>query len=712
MIKNIDDFMDRTCTLPGSMIGSSYTPLRILAVDDDPVALLLYRRVMEDLVELETFPDAESALESFLKNPAQIILLDWLLPGMDGLELAKRIRQQPGTEDVQILVVTGREESDSLKRALESGANDYLEKPVSPEQLMTRVEIARRNLEIRQEKRKSESKGALMLRVFDNSMHGILITDRDNRIIYTNRAFSRITGYQAQEALGQTPAFLSSGFHSEAFYEQLWESINKHGGWKGEIWNKRKNGDIYPEWLEISTVLNESRELTHFIAHFSDISQKKQNEEQLRYLASYDTLTGLPNRNHFLEILNRSLLRAREMHHKGAILFLDLDRFQVINDTLSHGSGDLLLRLVSERLKKMIGPTDTLSRTGGDEFALLIDSLSSLDQPIQIVEAIMAQFNEPFHIEEQEIFVSASTGICIFPDDGEDPDALLRNVDMAMYRAKEIGRNTYHFYSPEINTRAFEHLALEASLRRAIEKDEFILHFQPLISTEDSRAVATEALIRWEHPELGMVSPARFIPMAEETGLIVPMGQMVMEKACRAFVDLGRESEGLDYISVNVSARQFFQEGFLEMVDATLEKTSMNPRNLELELTESAFIQDVDRTVELLDQLRKRGVKLAIDDFGTGFSSLSYLKRFPLDTLKIDQSFIKDIHKNQDDLAIVRAIIALARVMKLRIVAEGVETEEHASILRREGCNILQGYLYSRPLPLGELQTFLTSPVL
>ncbi len=704
--------MDRTCTLPGSMIGSSYTPLRILAVDDDPVALLLYRRVMEDLVELETFPDAESALESFLKNPAQIILLDWLLPGMDGLELAKRIRQQPGTEDVQILVVTGREESDSLKRALESGANDYLEKPVSPEQLMTRVEIARRNLEIRQEKRKSESKGALMLRVFDNSMHGILITDRDNRIIYTNRAFSRITGYQAQEALGQTPAFLSSGFHSEAFYEQLWESINKHGGWKGEIWNKRKNGDIYPEWLEISTVLNESRELTHFIAHFSDISQKKQNEEQLRYLASYDTLTGLPNRNHFLEILNRSLLRAREMHHKGAILFLDLDRFQVINDTLSHGSGDLLLRLVSERLKKMIGPTDTLSRTGGDEFALLIDSLSSLDQPIQIVEAIMAQFNEPFHIEEQEIFVSASTGICIFPDDGEDPDALLRNVDMAMYRAKEIGRNTYHFYSPEINTRAFEHLALEASLRRAIEKDEFILHFQPLISTEDSRAVATEALIRWEHPELGMVSPARFIPMAEETGLIVPMGQMVMEKACRAFVDLGRESEGLDYISVNVSARQFFQEGFLEMVDATLEKTSMNPRNLELELTESAFIQDVDRTVELLDQLRKRGVKLAIDDFGTGFSSLSYLKRFPLDTLKIDQSFIKDIHKNQDDLAIVRAIIALARVMKLRIVAEGVETEEHASILRREGCNILQGYLYSRPLPLGELQTFLTSPVL
>ena len=316
------------------------------------------------------------------------------------------------------------------------------------------------------------------------------------------------------------------------------------------------------------------------------------------------------------------------------------------------------------------------------------------------------------HIEEQEIFVSASTGICIFPDDGEDPDALLRNVDMAMYRAKEIGRNTYHFYSPEINTRAFEHLALEASLRRAIEKDEFILHFQPLISTEDSRAVATEALIRWEHPELGMVSPARFIPMAEETGLIVPMGQMVMEKACRAFVDLGRESEGLDYISVNVSARQFFQEGFLEMVDATLEKTSMNSRNLELELTESAFIQDVDRTVELLDQLRKRGVKLAIDDFGTGFSSLSYLKRFPLDTLKIDQSFIKDIHKNQDDLAIVRAIIALARVMKLRIVAEGVETEEHASILRREGCNILQGYLYSRPLPLGELQTFLTSPVL
>ena len=693
------------------MSASAYNPLRILAVDDDPVALLLYRRVLEDSVELVTFSNAETALESFLDKPAQIILLDWLLPGMDGLELASRIRQQPVAEDAQILVVTGREESDSLQKALEAGANDYLEKPVSPEQLLTRIEIAKRNLELREKKRESDHKGTLMLQVFDNSMHGILITNRENQIIYTNRAFSRITGFQADEALGQTPAFLSSGFHSEAFYHQLWESIRNHGAWKGEIWNKRKNGEIYPEWLEISTVENERGELTHYIAHFSDISQKKQNEEQLRYLASYDTLTGLPNRNHFLEILQGSLIRARESHQKGAILFLDLDRFQVINDTLSHGSGDLLLRIVSERLKRMVGPADTLSRTGGDEFAILVDSLSSLDVPIQIVEEAMAQFNEPFQIEDQEIYVSTSIGICIFPDDGEDADSLLRNVDMAMYRAKETGRNTYHFYSPEINTRAFEHLALEASLRRAIEKDEFVLHFQPLISSQSHRAVAVEALVRWEHPELGMVSPARFIPMAEETGLIVPMGQLVMEKACRAFAENWTSDDGLEYISVNVSARQFFQEGFLDMVDSTLEKTGMEPRHLELELTESVFIQDVDRTVELLDQLRKKGVKLAIDDFGTGFSSLSYLKRFPLDTLKIDQSFIKDVHRNQDDLAIVRAIIALARAMKLRIVAEGVETEDQSALLIGEGCNILQGYLFSRPLPLLELNSFLTSSV-
>jgi len=691
------------------MIHDTDRKLRILAVDDDPVALLLYSRVLGDFLELETHETAESALESFKAKPADILLLDWLLPGMDGLELAARIRNLPDTNDVQILVVTGRDESDSLEQALHAGANDYLEKPVSPQQLMVRLEIAKRNLELRESKKESERKGALMLRVFDNSMHGILITDRNNKIIYTNRAFSRITGFESDEALGQTPAFLSSGFHSEAFYKQLWESISNHGGWKGEIWNKRKNGEIYPEWLEISTVVNEDRELTHFIAHFSDISQKKQNEEQLRYLASYDTLTGLPNRSHFLEILDRSLVRAGEDRSKGAILFLDLDRFQVINDTLSHGSGDLLLRLVSERLRGLIGPTDTLSRTGGDEFAILLESLSGVDQPIQMVEAVMTEFAKPFHIEGQEVYVSASTGICIFPDDGNDSDTLLRNVDMAMYRAKETGRNTYHFYSPEINTRAFEHLALEASLRRAIEKDEFLLHFQPLIASEDEMPVAAEALIRWQHPELGMVSPARFIPMAEETGLIVPMGAMVLRKACEAFMDLKSRDVNLDYISVNVSARQFFQEEFLGMIDSTLEATGMAPRNLELELTESAFLQDVERTVELLDLLRQRGLHIAIDDFGTGFSSLSYLKRFPLDTLKIDQSFVKDIHRNKDDMAIGGAIIALATVMKLRIVAEGVETEEHAQILKREGCNILQGYLFSRPLPKDELEAFLNA---
>ncbi|MEQ8351728.1 MAG: EAL domain-containing protein [Leptospiraceae bacterium] len=682
--------------------------LRILAVDDDPIALLVYRRVLENVSNLETFSTAESALESFLQCPAQILLLDWMLPGMDGLELTSRIRQEPGTEDVQILIVTGRDEADSLEKALQAGANDYLEKPVAPQQLLVRIEIARRNLELRKRKNESDSKGALMLQVFDNSMHAILITDRENRIIYTNRAFSSITGYEQDEALGQKPSFLSSNFHSAAFYEQLWESVNEHGGWQGEIWNKRKNGEIYPEWLEISTVINENRELTHFIAHFSDISQKKEHEEQLRFLASYDTLTGLPNRTHFLEILDRSLQRCRESHDQGAILFMDLDRFQVINDTLSHGSGDLLLRQVSDRLRTQIGPADTLSRTGGDEFTILLEQLHSVEEPIQKVEALMAEFSKPFYIQDQEIYISASTGICVFPNDGDDSATLLRKVDMAMYRAKETGRNTYHFYSPEINTRAFEHLALEASLRRAIERDEFVLHYQPLISSEDSAIVAAEALIRWEHPELGMVPPGRFIPMAEENGLIVAMGEIVMQKACEAFRELHSQGLMLDYISVNVSARQFFQEGFLEMIDKTLERTGMNARNLELELTESAFIQDVDRTVELLDQLRSRGLHLAIDDFGTGFSSLSYLKRFPLDTLKIDQSFIRDIHQNKDDMAIVRAIIALARVMKLRIVAEGVETEEQASILKKEGCNILQGYYYSRPLAFADFRAFLS----
>lgn len=681
--------------------------IRVMAVDDDPVALLVYQRVLDHRVAMETHSNAESALQSFLECPSDILILDWLLPGMDGLELARRIRNIPDAEDVQILIVTGREESDNLERALQAGANDYLEKPVMPEQLKVRLEIAMRNLQVRREKRASERRGHLMLQVFDNSLEGIVITDRENRIIYTNRAFSRITGYSQEEAVGQAPSFLSSGFHSEAFYEQLWEALTHHGAWQGEIWNKRKNGEIYPEWLEITTVVNEDHELTHYIAHFSDISQKKKNEEQLRYLASYDTLTGLPNRTHFMEILERALVRSREDRTRGSVLFLDLDRFQIVNDTLSHGSGDLLLRLVSERLRSIISPTDTLSRTGGDEFAILLETLENVDRPIQMVESVMQEFSRPFRIEGQEVFVSASVGICIFPEDGQDADTLLKNVDMAMYRAKETGRNTYHFYSPEINTRAFEHLALEASLRRAIEKDEFLLHFQPLVSASSQKSVACEALVRWKHPELGMVSPARFIPLAEETGLIVPMGKIILEQACRAFVELTGEETTLSSIAVNVSGRQFFQDGFLEMVDQVLQNTSMNPHHLELELTESVFIQDVDKTLELLKELRSRGIRLAIDDFGTGFSSLSYLKRFPVDTLKIDQSFVKDINHNADDMAIVRAIIALARVMKLTIVAEGVETEEISRILIQEGCDILQGYLYSRPLPLEEFRRFL-----
>ncbi|MCB1169706.1 MAG: EAL domain-containing protein [Leptospiraceae bacterium] len=690
------------------MSEESRKPIRVLAVDDDPVALVLYDRVLGDRVDLETHSTAESALDSFLARPAEVLILDWLLPGMDGVELAARIRELPDTEDVQILIVTGRNEPDTLQKALNAGANDYLEKPVFPEQLRVRLEISIRNLELRNRKRESERKGALMLKVFDNSLDGIVITDSENYIIYTNEAFSRITGYSSEEALGQKPAFLSSGFHSDAFYRQLWDAIVNRGSWKGEIWNKRKNGEIYPEWLEISTVVTEGKGITHYIAHFSDISQKKQNEEQLRYLASYDTLTGLPNRSHFMEILERALMRARENRHQGAIFFLDLDRFQVINDTLSHGSGDLLLRLVSERLRALVGPTDTLSRTGGDEFAMLIETLTGVDQPIQIVESVMEEFNRPFQIGGQEIYISASVGICIFPDDASDGDTLLRNVDMAMYRAKESGRNTYHFYSPEINTRAFEHLALEASLRRAIERREFLLHYQPLLDAKSKRTVACEALVRWEHPELGMVSPARFIPMAEETGLIVPIGRIILEMACGAFVELKKLGFEPDYICVNVSARQFFQDGFLDMLDEVLHSTGMSSTNLELELTESVFIQDVDRTLELLNALRSRNVRLAIDDFGTGFSSLSYLKRFPVDTLKIDQSFVRDIHKSEDDMAIVRAIIALARVMRLTIVAEGVETEEQSAVLEREGCNILQGYLYSRPLPLPDFHAYLS----
>ncbi len=544
--------------------------------------------------------------------------------------------------------------------------------------------------------------------VFENTAEAITITDTDNRIIAVNQAFTRITGYKEEEVLGCNPSLLNSGRHDEAFYQTMWRSIKETGHWRGEIWNRRKSGEIYPELLTVNTVKNDAGEITHYVGIFGDISALKETESKLEYLAHHDALTGLPNRLLLNDRLAHAIKRAARGKNQVAVLFLDLDRFKTINDSMGHPQGDRLLQLVATRLSKSLRAEDTIARLGGDEFVLVIEELKSRQDVALVAENILALFGRPFQLDEREVFIDASIGIGIYPEDGADSDTLLRNADAAMYRAKSEGRNTYQFYIEALTAEALERLTLESSLRRALERDEFRLFYQPQFSLVDGALVGAEALIRWFHPEMGLVSPAKFIPLAEETGLIVPIGEWVLQEACSQQRSWQQAGWPPLKIAVNLSARQFHKPGLVKVIANILEKTGIEPAWLELELTESIIMRDAEATIRLLKELHQMGLEISIDDFGTGYSSLSYMKRFPIHKLKIDQSFVRDISTDKDDAEIVASIIALAQSMNLRVIAEGVETEEQLRYLVARGCHEAQGYHYSRPVPPEEIEQFFT----
>lgn len=545
--------------------------------------------------------------------------------------------------------------------------------------------------------REIEVRLQLAMQVFSQGSEGIIITDAENKIISVNKAFERITGYKEKEVLGKNPAVLSSGKQDKHFYTRMWRDLLCYNEWEGEIYNRRHDGEVYPQHLNISRVLDEQDNLTYYIAIFNDITHKKRIENEIHQLAFYDPLTGSPNRHLLRDRLNQAINVAHRENKQLGLIFLDLDRFKEVNDTLGHSAGDELLIEVAQRLKNCVRDEDTVCRFGGDEFILLLNNISDIEV-IQKAQTILTAVLKQYVIQSEVLTLSASIGIAMYPRDGEDYATLLKNADAAMYNAKESGRNAFRFYQAELDGSTMRRMAVEIALRNAIENDELWLAFQPQICATTKNLKGVEVLLRWTNETLNHPSPNEFIPIAEATGLIVPIGEWVLKeslKQAKLWLEAGLEPFT---IAVNISARQFWNENFSDFIHASLFETGVPAHLLELELTERVVMRDPEAIIEIMNELTKLGVQISIDDFGTGYSSLNYLKRLPVTKLKIDQSFVRDIEIDSDDGIIVLSIIQLAKALGKETIAEGVETLGQELFLFKNGCDTIQGFLHARPM--------------
>ncbi|MFJ7973872.1 putative bifunctional diguanylate cyclase/phosphodiesterase [Psychrobacillus sp. NPDC096389] len=546
----------------------------------------------------------------------------------------------------------------------------------------------------------------LIKEIFNSTTEGIMITDQNMRISLVNAAFETVTGYALQEVEGKTPNILQSGKQDAVFYKKMWNEIKNNGVWRGEIWNKRKNGELYPEYLTITSIVNGKGEITHYFGVFSDISQEKFVEKEIEELTTTDYLTNLPNRNTFKKLLADLIDASENDASKHAVFFIDLDRFKQINETLGTEIGDLILTEVANRIQSIVGTQDFFARYGGDEFLLTKTSIGHQKEAAQFSKEILKLLNKPFYINENEIYITSSIGISFYPQDGEEVEKLIHKADKAMYFAKQNGRNQYAFYFEELKQDAKRLLLLEAELRKAIQKKEFVVHYQPKVSLVTQQVIGVEALVRWTNDQLGFVSPGEFIPYAEDTGLIIPLSEVILEKVCLDILEWNIRGVYLP-VSINIAALHFQQDDFIERINSIIMQHNCSPQQLELELTERTVMKEAEEVVNKLITLKSMGFKISIDDFGTGYSSLSYLNRFPLNYLKIDSSFIQQIASLQDKQAIVDSIILMAHRLHIKVVAEGVETKDQLKLLKEMGCDIIQGYYYSKPIPSSKLMDFL-----
>ncbi|MGE5621500.1 MAG: EAL domain-containing protein [Candidatus Bathyarchaeota archaeon] len=559
------------------------------------------------------------------------------------------------------------------------------------------------------EQKRVEDALELAASVFANTREGILVTDPQGTILAVNPAFTKITGYDAPEAVGQTPRMLRSGRHDESFFEAIRQRLNETGTWQGEIWNRRKNGEAYPQWTSISTIVDATGQPKRRVAVISDVTELRKKDEWIRYQAYHDALTGLPNRLLLEDRLRQAIGVAHRTGSHVAILFIDLDRFKLVNDSLGHRAGDDLLKMAAGRIDGCLRASDTVARQGGDEFVLVVAGVSAIADVARVAEKIISTIGEGFDIADQHVYVGASIGISVYPQDGEDPDSLLQNADTAMYEAKAAGRGTFRFFDSHMNSRAVYRLQMEASLWRALAENQFEVFYQPKVDLGSGAIHGMEALVRWRDPEKGLISPAEFIPVAEEIGIIREIGDRVLDESCRQMRQWVERGLMDGPVAVNVSARQLNDPEFGERVKATLARHGLAPRWLQLEVTESTVMAKPEQAIGILGALVDLGITVAVDDFGTGYSSFGYLKRLPIHLLKIDRSFVDDIGASREDESIVTAIVTVARSLGLQTVAEGVETAAQAKFLAALGCDFGQGYLYSLPLPAAQFEALLAA---
>ncbi|MDO8608052.1 MAG: EAL domain-containing protein [Phaeospirillum sp.] len=557
------------------------------------------------------------------------------------------------------------------------------------------------------ERKRLEDHMRLAATVFENTGEGLFITDDKHRIIHINPAFTDLTGFQLEDVLGKTPRMLSSGRHTPDFYDHMTDILNKTGKWQGEIWNRRKTGEMFAEWLNIAAVRNEQDQITNYVAVFSDITSRKQDEERLSYQANHDPLTRLPNRTLFQERLSRALTRANRAQSNVALLFIDLDHFKQVNDTLGHLAGDFLLQQVAERLTACVRQGDTVARLSGDEFTVILEDIVEAHDGAVVAHKILTAMSTPFDLQGREACISSSIGVALYPGDAGDPQSLVKLADAAMYRAKHQGRNACRFHSETINAQAFERLALEGALRHALDRQEFVLHYQPIFDGRTGAVVAVETLLRWLHPEIGLVMPNQFLPLAEETGLILPIGQMVLDAACLQAKEWLDQGFSQLRVGVNLSSRQFRAPDLMENVAAALERASLPPGILELDVPENCVTDKTQDASGMLARFKALGVNIAIDDFGSGYSSFAFLRRLPTNALKIDQGFVRNVVAEPEDAEIITAIIAVARGLHMAVIAPGIETEEQMAALAKFDCDMVQGFLFAHPMPAAEMTQFL-----
>jgi diguanylate cyclase (GGDEF)-like protein/PAS domain S-box-containing protein len=693
-------------------------PLILLADDDGPSRMLVKAALEHASFRVEEAENGLQAVECFARVRPELIVLDVMMPVMDGFRACAEIRRLPGGDATPILILTGLDDIASISQAFEAGATDFASKPINWMVLSHRVRYMLRASRAFEELRRSEARLAEAQRI---ARLGNWERDLATREMRWSDEMYRIFGMEpAPEAPGYSDYL--QRIHPEdrdLASRATDEALRRERPYNVDLRVLRPDGAVRFVQEQAEVICDPEGRPVRMVGTTQDITDRKQAEAQIRFLAYYDGLTLLPNRVLFMERLDLALSSARRQSRMLAILFLDLDRFKRINDTLGHGPGDRLLQSVAERLRRCLRSSDTIvrgdplntndavARLGGDEFIVTLQDINRGEDAAIVARRILEALKEPFRLEDQEVVISASIGISLFPHDGTSVETLLKNADAAMYHAKDLGRSGYQFYDKSMNAAALKRLSLENRLRRALEQKELELYYQPLFDVDAGSIIGAEALIRWRHPDLGLVSPAEFIPLAEETGLILPIGEWVLREACTRMEAWHRAGHKSMLVSVNLSGRQFRDGHLGEVVKRALEISGLDARCLELEITESVLMREAEETIAALRELKALGVRISVDDFGTGYSSLAYLTRFPIDTLKIDQSFVRDLKIDRGDVAITAAILAMGRGLNLTVIAEGVETREQMDLLRRQGCRRMQGYFLGRPVPVQEFERLL-----